>query len=103
MSLIGTSKLVKLDIGDHLMSLFESDRIREKEQVLKHEVTQLQSKADKLKKRRDNLKKDLIRNVNINKNDSRGPLHSIKVRQGYLVLVVFSPLLGGGKTVADTP
>lgn len=76
MSLRGT----KQDIGDHLMSLLESDRIREREQLLKYEVTQLQSKADKLKKRRDNLKKDLVRNVNSNKNDSRGPLHSIKVR-----------------------
>ena len=78
MSFQGTKKLRNPDIGDQLMSLMESNRIREKEEMLKYEVTQLQSKAEKLKKRRDNLRKDLIRNVNVaNKND--GPLPIIKL------------------------
>ena len=68
-----------LDIGDHLMSLSESNRMQEKETELKHEVIQLQSKAENLKKRREELKKDLIRNVKDNKTDSRRYLQPIKV------------------------
>ena len=70
----------KEDIGDHLMALFESNREREKEENLKQEVAQLQTQAESLKLRRDNLRKDIIRNVNSNKNDSTGILTPIKVR-----------------------
>ena len=70
----------KEDIGDHLMALFESNRERENEENLKQEVAQLQTQADSLKLRRDNLRKDIIRNVNSNKNDSTGILTPIKVR-----------------------
>ena len=80
MSNIKSSRLVKKDIGDHLMSLLETDRIDQREKILKQEVTDLQTKADRLKKRRDNLRKDLIRNINTNKNDSKGHVHQpIKV------------------------
>ena len=74
-----SNKLNKQDVGDHLMSLLESDRMQEREQKLKQEIAQLQNKAQKLKERRDNLKNDLKRNININKNDNRGQLHPIKV------------------------
>ena len=84
MSLQGNKKFVKQDIGDQLMSLLETNRILEEEQILKHEVAQLQSKAEKLEKRRENLKNDLIRNVNTNNNDSGGPLHLIKVRPQFI-------------------
>ena len=70
----------KEDIGDHLMALFESNQEREKEEKLKQEVAQLQTQAESLKLRRDNLRKDIIRNVNSNKNDSTGILTPIKVR-----------------------
>ena len=70
----------KEDIGDHLMALFESNCEREKEEKLKQEVAQLQTQAESLKLRRDNLRKDIIRNVNSNKNDSTGILTPIKVR-----------------------
>ena len=71
--------MAKLDIGDHLMALLESDRNLEKEQKLKQEILQLQTRANKLKNRTDNLQKDLIRNINANKNDSRGQMQPIKV------------------------
>ena len=74
-----SNKLTKQDVGDHLMSLLESDRMEEREQKLKQKIAQLQNKAHKLKERRDNLKNDIKRNININKNDSRGQLHPIKV------------------------
>ena len=67
------------DIGDHLMDLLESERDQEKEQKLKQEIMQLQTKANKLKTKTDNLKRDLIRNINTNKNDSGGQLTPIKV------------------------
>ena len=70
--------MMKMDIGDHLMALLESDRHQEKEQKLKQEILQLQTKANKIKSRTDNLKKDLIRNINVNKND-RGQIQPIKV------------------------
>lgn len=79
MALRPSDKCTKKDVGDHLMSLLESDRMQEREQELKQEIAQLQNKAHKLKERRDNLKNDLKRNININKNDSRGQLHPIKV------------------------
>jgi len=71
--------MAKLDIGDHLMALLESDRNQEKEQKLKQEILQLQTRANKLKNRTDNLQKDLIRNINANKNDSRGQMQPIKI------------------------
>lgn len=67
-----------MDIGDHLMALLESDRHQEKEQKLKQEILQLQTKANKIKSKTDNLKKDLIRNINVNKND-RGQIQPIKL------------------------
>lgn len=70
--------MMKMDIGDHLMALLESDRHQEKEQKLKQEILQLQTKANKIKSKTDNLKKDLIRNINVNKND-RGQIQPIKV------------------------
>ena len=70
--------MIKMDIGDHLMALLESDRHQEKEQKLKQEILQLQTKANKIKSKTDNLKKDLIRNINVNKND-RGQIQPIKV------------------------
>ena len=70
--------MVKRDLGDHLMALLESDRNQEKEQKLKQEILQLQTKANKLKNKTDNLKKDLFRNINANKND-RGQLQPLKV------------------------
>ena len=70
--------MIKMDIGDHLMALLESDRHQEKEQKLKQEILQLQTKANKIKSKTDNLKKDLIRNINVNRND-RGQIQPIKV------------------------
>ena len=79
MTLRLSNKNPKLDVGDHLMALLESDRRHEKEQKFKQEITQLQNQANRLKQRRDNLRNDLRRNININKNDSRGQLQPIKV------------------------
>ena len=79
MALRLSNKNPKLDVGDHLMALLESDRMHEKEQKFKQEITQLQNQANRLKQRRDNLRNDLRRNININKNDSRGQLQPIKV------------------------
>ena len=70
--------MIKMDIGDHLMALLESDRHQEKEQKLKQEILQLQTKANKIKSKTDNLKKDLIRNINVNRNN-RGQIQPIKV------------------------
>ena len=71
--------MIKKDIGDHLMALLESDRHQEKEQKLKQEILQLQTKANKIKSKTDNLKKDLIRNINVNGKDSGGQIQPIKV------------------------
>ena len=79
MALRLSNKNPKLDVGDHLMALLESDRMHEKEQKFKQEIAQLQNQANRLKQRRDNLRNDLRRNININKNDSRGQLQPIKV------------------------
>ena len=71
--------MIKKDIGDHLMALLESDRHQEKEQKLKQEILQLQTKANKIKSKTDNLKKDLIRNINVNGKEGGGQIQPIKV------------------------
>ena len=73
------------DIGDHLMDLLESERNQEKEQKLKQEIMQLQTKANKLQTKTDNLKKDVIRNINGNRNDGRGQLTPVKVLSTYSI------------------
>ena len=65
------------------MDLLESERNQEKEQKLKQEIMQLQTKANKLQTKTDNLKKDVIRNINGNRNDGRGQLTPVKVLSTY--------------------
>ena len=52
---------------------------QEKEQKLKQEILQLQTKANKIKSKTDNLKKDLIRNINVNGKEGGGQIQPIKV------------------------